>query len=152
LAVAGNLDRTPGGAHPFPAMAAWNFTQHKPFKAVYDTHRPSVYGITQRIQRPPFLALVDGPDTNARPAPRITSTTPLQALYLMNDPFVHRQAKAFANRLRDEARDDTARIERAHLLLYGRPPGAEEVSAAREYLAKVAGRVGGERAAEVAWE
>ena len=46
-------------------MPTWNFTQHKPFKAVYETDRRSVYLMTQRIQRHPFLALFDGADTNA---------------------------------------------------------------------------------------
>jgi hypothetical protein len=137
LAVGGNLDRAPGGAHPFPAMNAWNYTQHNPFKAVYDTNRRSVYLMTQRIQRHPFLALFDGPDTNAGTATRTTSTTPLQALYLMNDPFMHAQAKKFAERVRNERKEDAGRIERAYLLLYGRPPSAEEASAAKEYLVKV---------------
>ena len=83
LAVSGSLDRTPGGAHPFPKQTTWDFTQHKPFKAVYDTSRRSVYLMTQRIQRHPFLALFDGPDTNASTGVRTTSTTPLQALFLM---------------------------------------------------------------------
>ena len=148
LVVAGNLDRTPGGAHPFPEPAGWNFTQHKPFKAVYDTDRRSVYVMTQRIQRHPFLALFDGPDTNASTAARTTSTTPLQALYLMNDPFVHAQAKRFAARVRAEADGDAARIERAYLLLYGRPPSASEATAAAQYLANVAKKVGD----EAAWE
>jgi hypothetical protein len=137
LVVGGNLNRTPGGAHPFPAMNTWNFTQHNPFKAVYDTNRRSVYVMTQRIQRHPFLALFDGPDTNASTAERTISTTPLQALYLMNDPFTHTQAKKFAERVRGEGKDDTTRIERAYLLLYGRPPSAEEETAAQEYLATV---------------
>jgi len=137
LVVGGNLDRAPGGAHPFPAMNTWNFTQHNPFKAVYDTNKRSVYVMTQRIQRHPFLALFDGPDTNASTERRPTSTTPLQALYLMNDPFMHTQAKKFAERVRSESKDDASRIKRAYLLLYGRPPAAEEVTAATEYLAKV---------------
>src|SRR5262249_56190305 len=37
LALGGVLDRSPGGPHPFPPVHTWNFTQHKPFKAVYDT-------------------------------------------------------------------------------------------------------------------
>src|SRR6266545_3296658 len=48
LAVAGNLDRTPGGPHPFPDPKTWNFTQHNPFKAVYDTNKRSVYVMTDR--------------------------------------------------------------------------------------------------------
>ena len=38
LFVGGNLDRTPGGPHPFPRNPTWGFTQHNPFKAVYDTN------------------------------------------------------------------------------------------------------------------
>jgi hypothetical protein len=152
LAVAGTLDPAPGGAHPFPDPRGWNFTQHNPFKAVYDTNKRSVYVMTQRIQRHPFLGLFDGADTNTGTDRRLTSTTPLQALYLMNDPFVHAHAKKFAERVRNEAKDDAGRIERAHLLLYGRPPTADELTAATEYLTKVSAKLTGERIAERAWE
>src|SRR5262249_49417768 len=102
LAVSGALDRSPGGPHPFPDQTTWNFTQHNPFKAVYETNRRSVYLMTQRIVRHPFLGLFDGPDPNSSTGRRITSTTPLQALFLMNDPFVHSSARKFAARLRSE--------------------------------------------------
>jgi hypothetical protein len=130
LAVSGALDRSPGGPHPFPAPATWNFTQHNPFKAVYDSDRRSVYLMTQRIQRHPFLALFDGADTNASTAERVTSTTPLQALYLMNDPFVHAQARKFAARLLAERADDAARLDRAYALALGRLPSDAERSEA----------------------
>src|SRR5204863_1826951 len=137
LAVSGALDRSPGGAHPFPPESSWNFTQHTPFKAVYETNRRSVYLMTQRIQRHPFLGLFDGPDTNTSTAGRTTSTTPLQALFLMNDPFVHEQARKFAARLLAERGDDAARTEWAFLLAFGRPPTAEERRQAEGYLAQV---------------
>lgn len=137
LAVAGNLDRSPAGPHPFPEQSAWNFTQHNPFKAVYDSPRRSVYLMTQRIQRHPFLALFDGPDTNASTATRTTSTTPLQALFLMNDPFVHAQARRFATRLQAEQPTDKGRIPLAFLLAFGRPATADEQEQARDYLARV---------------
>src|SRR5262249_39314514 len=123
--------------HPFPEQAAWDFTQHKPFKAVYETSRRSVYLMTQRIQRHPFLATFDGPDTNASTAVRTTSTTPLQALFLMNDPFVHEQARRSAARLLAERPDDAARVGRAFLLALGRPPTAEERRQAADFLARV---------------
>jgi hypothetical protein len=137
LAVSGGLDRTRGEAHPFPAQTAWDFTQHKPFKAVYDTNRRSVYLMTQRIQRHPFLTLFDGADTNASTAKRTTSTTSLQALFLMNDPFVHEQAALFAQRLLREKADVQARLEYAYLLTFGRAPTTEESSAAMEFLDQV---------------
>jgi hypothetical protein len=143
LFVSGNLDRTRGGPHPFPEMKAWNFTQHKPFKAVYDTKRRSVYLMTQRIARHPFLALFDGPDTNASTANRTTTTTPLQALFLMNDPFVHEQARGLAARLLREEKTDAARIERAFVLTFARPPSAEERKRTMKFLDQVSGKLHG---------
>jgi len=134
LTVSGNLDRTPGGPHPFPPQNKWDFTQHKPFKAVYESNRRSVYLMTQRFARHPFLALFDGPDTNASTASRITTTTPLQALFLMNDPFVHEQAKSLAGRLLRVDGDDNTRIEHAFVLLFGRPPSEEERTQSAEHL------------------
>ena len=83
LALGGNLDRTPGGSHPFPPVSQWSYTQHAPFAAVYDTNRRSVYLMTQRLKRHPFLALFDGADTNASTARRIPTTVPPQALFFM---------------------------------------------------------------------
>jgi hypothetical protein len=137
LAVSGTLDRSPGGPHPFPEQPSWNFTQHNPFKAVYETNRRSVYLMTQRIQRHPFLALFDGADTNASTARRFTSTTPLQSLYLMNDPFIHEQSRKFAARLLAERSDDRARVDLAYVLLFARPAEAREHATAASYLARV---------------
>jgi hypothetical protein len=157
LAVGGNLDRTPGEAHPFPDQKGWDFTQHKPFKAVYDTNKRSVYVMTQRFQRHPFFGLFDGADTNTSTDRRLTSTTPLQALYLMNDPFVHAQAKKFAERIKNEKNADPARIHHAYLLLYGGSPSAEEVTATTDYLAKVSDKLKAtgtpaDQASAKAWE
>jgi hypothetical protein len=139
LAVAGNLDRSPGGEHPFPPMWEWKFTQHNPFKAAYETNRRSVYLMTQRIQRHPYLAIFDGPDPSASTGRRLTSTTPLQSLFLMNDPFVHQQAEKFADRILHEASDDAARTERAYLLLVGRLPDQAEQAASLQFLAHARG-------------
>jgi hypothetical protein len=136
LAVSDTLDRSRGGPHPFPPQTKWDYTQHNPFKAVYETNRRSVYLMTQRIQRHPFLALFDGPDTNASTATRFTSTTPLQALYLMNDPKVHDLANKFAERLRAERSEDVDCVEHAFLLLYGRPPDDADRTTALEYLGR----------------
>jgi hypothetical protein len=137
LAVSGALDRTMGEAHPFPPQSGWGYTQHRPFIEVYETDRRSVYVMTQRIRRHPFFALFDGPDTNASTAVRAASTTPLQALFMMNDPFVHAQAKKFAARVTAEREDDAGRIERAWQLAFGRAPSAAERGEAETFLAKV---------------
>ena len=65
LTASGQLDLTPGTSHPFPEESTWKFTQHRPFNAVYETDKRSVYLMVQRQRRHPFLALFDGADPNA---------------------------------------------------------------------------------------
>ena len=142
LAVCGGLDRSPGGPHPFPPLESWGFTQHAPFKAVYETNHRSAYLMTQRIARHPFLALFDGPDPNSSTAERSLTTTPTQALYMMNDPLVHREADRLARRLLAEIGDDAARIEAAHQLLFGRPASEAERTASQHWLGRYHERLG----------
>ena len=137
LALGGALDRTPAGAHPFPPESDWKFTQHNPFKATYETNKRSVYLMTQRIQRQPYLAIFDGADPSTSTPARPTSTTPLQALFLLNDPLVHEQSKRFAARLCDDAPDAVSRIQRAHALLFSRPASEAEVTDAQHFLESV---------------
>ncbi len=155
LAVSGALDRTPGGPHPFPPQSGWNYTQHKPFVDVYETDRRSVYVMTMRIKKHPFFGIFDGPDTNATTPVRTNSTTPLQALWMMNDPFVHEQARKLALRLILARPDDAKRLELACVLAFGRPPDSGERRAGEAYLVQVRSRFPGispEQQSAAAWE
>ncbi len=130
LMVSGDLDKTPAQAHPFPSAVNWSFSQHAPFNAVYDHDKRSVYLMTQRLKRHPFLALFDGADPNATTAQRLGTTVPTQALFFLNDPFVHRKSEQFAKRLLASSPSETERIVLAHLMTIGRPPtDAEQVEA-----------------------
>lgn len=137
LVVGGNLDPSPSGPHPFPPPSEWKFTQHNPFRAVYPSNRRSVYLMTQRIQRHPFLAIFDGADPAASTAVRLTSTTPLQSLFLLNDPFVHDQARHFAQRLIASRTDTAARLGLAYQTALGRSPDATERASATRFLAEL---------------
>lgn len=130
LWLGGNLDRTPGNAHPFPPQSEWKFTQHNPFKAIYESNRRSVYLMTQRIQRHPYLAIFDGADPSASTPSRLVSTTPLQALYLLNDQFVHEQSEGLSKQLLRASTDNKTRVDRAWLLMFGRRPENDELEAA----------------------
>jgi len=134
LAVTGELDRTPGEAHPFPPEDKWSYTQHGPFAESYDTLKRSVYVMQKRNRRIPFFALFDGPDPNASTAKRDITTVPTQALYFMNDPFVHARAEKFASRLLKSAPDDRARIDFAYRQLFGRIASNEEQADVAEFL------------------
>ncbi|MFN7844482.1 MAG: DUF1553 domain-containing protein [Pirellula sp.] len=134
LWLGGSLDPKPGAAHPFPPQSEWKFTQHNPFKAIYESNHRSVYLMTQRIQRHPYLAIFDGADPSASTPSRLVSTTPLQALYLLNDKFVHQQSEGLAKRLMSESTDDTIRLERVWSLMFGRLPESDERKAAEDFL------------------
>jgi hypothetical protein len=134
LAVSGNLDPSRPGPHPFPPIDSWAWTQHKPFKAVYPSDHRSIYLMTQRIQRHPYLALFDGPDPNYSTEVRTQATVPLQALYMMNNPFVEDQAKGLAQRLVAASTDARRRIEWAHEHAWGRPPQPIEYDQAIAYV------------------
>ncbi len=64
-----------------------------------DMHR-AVYLPVVRDQVPDSLALFDFADPSLVTGERATTSGPSQALYLMNNPFVIRQAEAAADRLR----------------------------------------------------
>lgn len=146
LSASGRLVRGSGGPHPFPPMKTWNWTQHSPFTAVYPTRHRSVYVMQQRIRRHPFFAVFDGADTNSSTGARMITTTPLQALFVMNDPFAHEQAEALAQRVAAAFTGNmVARISLAHKLLYGREATAAETSEAVVYLAGFRARLPAEQ-------
>lgn len=134
LAVSGTLDRERGAAHPFPALAKWNWTQHNPFRAVYPTRKRSVYVMRQRIRRHPYFGMFDGADTNACTAGRATSNAPNQALWFLNGELVHTAAKAFAKRLLESAHSADERVQLAYQRAYGRPATAEETDRALAHI------------------
>jgi hypothetical protein len=144
LAVSGVLDRTVPQAHPFPPVNTWGFTIHNPFHAVYDSNHRSVYLMVQRNRRHPYLALFDAADPNQSVANRQPTTTPTQALFLVNSPFIHEQAKNFAKRIAAESGDDRARILWAFETACGQIPekGVVEdvVTFVAEYRKKLAGK------------
>ncbi|MFO0807801.1 MAG: PSD1 and planctomycete cytochrome C domain-containing protein [Gemmataceae bacterium] len=135
LDVSGERDSTPAHEHPFPTPIRWGYTQHAPFSAVYDHNRRSVYLMTQRIKRHPFLALFDGADPNATTALRQTTTVPTQALYFLNDPFVHAKAERWAGRLLTTIPNEAKQIDMAWRRALGRFPTDLERAEAGDFLA-----------------
>jgi hypothetical protein len=134
LAVSGQLDRRRPAPHPFPPIEQWGWTQHNAFRAVFPSQERTVYLMTQRLVKLPYLAIFDGPDTNTSTDVRPRSTVPLQALFLMNNAFVQEQASGLARRLCRESPDRTGRLERAWELAWGRLPAAHERQRALLYL------------------
>jgi len=146
LFVSGNLDPAPGGEFPFAPEMTWRYTQHQPFIARdsdFATNKRSVYLMQQRIRRQPFLDLFDGPDPNAVTGVRPVTTTALQALYTMNDPFFHAQADALAVRVGMAYGAELDRLTYAYRLLYGHGPSLDEIRDCRQFLAQARASLGG---------
>jgi mono/diheme cytochrome c family protein len=92
-------------------------------------NRRSIYATTLRSARPPLLDALDCPDPSVKTPHRAATTTPLQSLALMNDPFVIRQAKKLADRARRDRQPDVslaATVSRAYHLAVARAPSPEE--------------------------
>jgi hypothetical protein len=129
LAVTGSLDRTMGG----PGFRLFRYrTQNV---AIYEpldeqgpqTWRRTVYQQQARANREDLLATFDCPECAQRTPRRDVTTTPLQALSLLNGTFTVLQAGRLAERLEAEAGPRTeAQVERAFRLAFGRPPSEAE--------------------------
>lgn len=133
LQVSGQLDRVPGEAHPFPPESTWGFTQHGPFAADYETSKRSVYVMQKRNRRTRFFALFDGADPNASTAVRDVTIVPTQALFFLNDPFLHASADKLASRLASIP-NDRDRIQSACLTVFGHAASEDQMAEATEFL------------------
>ena len=100
-----------------------------------DVWRRSVYIYRKRGLPMPMLDVFDLPNQNISCGARNVTTVPTQALTLMNNDFVLRQAALFARRLEEAAPGDRAKqIELAYRIALARAPQAEERRLALDYL------------------
>ena len=148
LAVSGQLNDRVGG----PSFRPFTVTVfNSAFYTLTDLpdpeyNRRTLYRINVQSAKSPLLEAFDCPDPSTKTPRRAVTTTPLQALALMNNSFVVRQARCFGERVRKEAGDDPeAQVRRAYVLAFGRPPTAAEIERAaplaREHGAEILCRV-----------
>jgi hypothetical protein len=131
LMVSGRLHLDMGG----PGFALFRFKDdHSP---VYDhgavnrindprNWRRTVYRFVVRSVANPFLESLDCADPNISVPVRNNTLTALQALALLNNPFMVRQSELFAGRLRTVSPDPERQVEAAYRLALCRPPTAAE--------------------------
>ncbi len=133
LSVSGKLDLTTGG----PGFGF--FEPNDNYVRVYtpkqefgpETFRRMVYGTVVRQRPDGVFGVFDCPDGGQIAPKRTRSTTPLQALNLLNSGFMMQQANCLAERLAKEAgQDRRAQVRRAFALAFQREPDRAEISAA----------------------
>ncbi len=140
LAVSGRLDATVGGKG-YQDFKARFFGNTQFYDSVEQDgpafYRRTLYRTWARGGRSPFLDTFDCPDPSTTTPRRAVTTTPLQALALLNNAFVLHMADQFAARVKAEAGEDgNKQIGRAFALAYGRPPSAKEVERVQPFVAK----------------
>lgn len=131
LQVAGRLDPLMGG----PSVKHFKQSPgiHRTPKVEYEAfdpdapgaHRRSVYRFIFRTVPDPFMDALDCPDASQFTATRTVSLTALQALALLNDPFMVRMSEHFAARLAG-AGDAKDQVRQAYRLALGREPTERE--------------------------
>jgi hypothetical protein len=97
-------------------------------------HR-SVYLPVIRDRLPDVLDLFDFAEPSLVTGDRETTNVPVQALYLMNSPFVAQRAAGLAARVTKEVPVAKDRPPRAFEICFGRSPDAVELALAREFFA-----------------
>ncbi len=107
-----------------------------------DTWRRSLYVFMRRSVRFPMLEVFDAPDATASCGRRMETTTPLQALAMLNDAFMRNQAGHLARRL-----GDGDAIEQLFRITLQRSPDERERARAAAFLSAQTARHDGDQAA-----
>ncbi len=137
LAASGLLVRKIGGKSVYPyqpkgiwkALATRNETEYNQGTGE-DLYRRSMYTIWKRSSPPPSMMNFDAPDRYYCMVNRQKTSTPLQALVLMNDPQYVEAAKALAERsLKEGGNSIPERLDFMYKSLIGRAPSKVEEEA-----------------------
>jgi mono/diheme cytochrome c family protein len=138
LLAAGTLDQKMGGPGFNVFRVQMENVRHYFAKEVFGPAewRRMIYMTKYRQEQDGVFGCFDCPDGNQVIPKRSRSTTPLQALNLLNSNFMMQQAEKFAARLKSESADKTASVTRAFLLAYGRKPDASELAGSVEFVEK----------------
>jgi Protein of unknown function (DUF1553)/Protein of unknown function (DUF1549)/Concanavalin A-like lectin/glucanases superfamily len=106
------------------------YNLNDPVGAPYN--RRTVYRINVNSAKDPLLESMDCPDPSTKTPKRSVTTTPIQALGLMNNSFVQRQAHEFAARLHEADATNVDKIKLAYRITLGRLPSESEIARAIE--------------------
>ena len=94
----------------------------------------SVYLPILRDELPRSLEVFDFAEPSMVIGTRETSSTPNQALYMMNNEFVLKQSESFAKRVIEHSNSASERIDQAFLFAFGRPATASQHVAVEKFM------------------
>jgi hypothetical protein len=132
LAVSGKLNTKMFGPSFRPYRIVLNSGSYHSYEPLEsddpELQRRTIYRMNVNSGGNPMLEALDCPVPSVKTPKRTSTSTALQALSLMNNAFVERQVKAFAERLTKESAETQSRVQQAFQLALGRDPGAEELA------------------------
>ncbi len=140
LYVSGKLDFTMGG----PGFSDFAFEDDHSPRYLYDksdpadprTYRRSIYRFVVRSVPDPFMTSLDCADPSQSVPVRTQTLTAIQALALLNNPMVVRQAAYLAERVGAQSTDIRAQLDAAYQLVLNRPAAEKELDALVPYVEK----------------
>jgi hypothetical protein len=135
LAVSGSLDPALHGPGVTPHITEFMYPRFRPKSGPLDgAGRRSIYITVRRNFLTPMLTAFDFPNPSEPIGRREISNVPTQALTLLNNEFIHEQARLWGGRAAKLGGDDAGRITRMFETALGRAPDAEELASMSEFV------------------
>jgi hypothetical protein len=153
LLVAGELKLTPPTGSPVSKDGNIEVRNGKDreFSRFEFDHR-SIYLPLVRNAEPELLVTFDLPDTELSVGDRSVTTVPAQSLFLLNSPWVIKNAQALTARVFAHKNTDVdARIDYAYQLALARSPRPEETANLRSYLSSSTSTASADSEQRQAW-
>lgn len=143
LAISNLLSHRIGGqsVYPYQPEGLWDEISNKPWRYKYKQepgeglYRRSLYTIWKRTSAPPLMQIFDAGDRSVCNVKRLQTSTPLQALVLLNDPqFVEASYILAENILVETGNQTRKQLELAFQMSTGRMPRAAEMDVLQKFL------------------
>lgn len=134
LAISGLLVSKRGGESVFPYQPTglWDEISNKPWRYKYlqepgdGLYRRSLYTVWKRTSPPPNMMIFDASDRTVCTVNRRVTSTPLQALVLLNDPQIIEASRVLAEKLLRKSQKPEKFLVEAFKSTIGRAPDKKE--------------------------
>ncbi len=142
LAISGLLSPKIGGrsVYPYQPEGLWEELSNKSWRYKYlleegeNLYRRSLYTIWKRTSPPPSMTIFDVGDRGVCSVKRRQTSTPLQALVLLNDPqFIEAAGVLASHIIQDNIDNITKQLTQAFRLATGRTPHTEELNILQKF-------------------
>lgn len=148
LAISGLLSSKIGGpsVYPYQPEGIWDEISNKGWRYKYlqepgeGLYRRSLYTIWKRTSAPPSMLIFDVGERGVCTVKRRETSTPLQALVLLNDPQYIEASRVLAENLMVNYKDVDSRLKNGYKWATGRSPEKGELNILQKFYTEEASR------------